>query len=122
MEYNSYLRIESKKQPGVTYLVHRVSFGRRLELLRKVRDLMQRYEFHAASDDPKDKLEAQMLASEIERLYLEHGLAGIENLQIDGEPATPKLLYESGPEELCREALELVQRQFGLTEEERKNS
>jgi hypothetical protein len=121
MEYQSTVRRESKSHPGVRFSVYRMSFGRRLELLRRVRELAARAEFLAAGNDPREKIEATLLAGEIDRLYLLWGLAGVEGLEVDGQAATPELLVEAGPEPLCREVLSAVRAEAGLDEEELKN-
>jgi hypothetical protein len=111
----------SKAYPGVEFVIARMSFGRRLELMKRVRDLAVRAEFFEAGCDEKNKMEASLLGAEIDRLYLEWGLEGVRGLELDGVPATPLLLVERGPEELFREALEAVRLECGLSEQERKN-
>jgi hypothetical protein len=54
-------------------------------------------------------------------VYVSWGLAGVEGLEIDGQPASVDLLLEAGPESLVSEALALIRREAGLSEEERKN-
>jgi hypothetical protein len=111
----------SRAYPGVEFVIARMSFGRRLELMKRVRDLAVRAEFFEAGCDEKNKMEASLLGAEIDRVYLEWGLVEVRGLQLDGVPATPMLLIERGPEELFREALEAVRRECGLSEQERKN-
>jgi hypothetical protein len=113
--------VASRAYPGVEFVIARMSFGRRLELMRRVRDLAVRAEFFEAGCDEKNKVEASLLGGEIDRLYLEWGLEGVRGLELDGVPATPLLLIERGPEELFREALEAVRHECGLSEQERKN-
>ena len=48
-------------------------------------------------------------------------MKAVSGLVVDGEPATPEVLAETGPEDLFREALALVRTETGLNEEERKN-
>jgi len=121
MEYTSYEVIDSKLVPGVTYTITKMSFGRRVELTRRIRELGLRKEFLGAGDSPDEKMEAALLASEIDRLYLAWGLKEVAGLELDGTPATPEALAASGPERLFREALEAVKQQCGLSEAERKN-
>jgi hypothetical protein len=100
-----------------------MSFGRRLELTRRVRELLGRLRFTAAGEgDSQEQAEAALLGGEIDREYLSWGLDAVEGLAIDGAPATAEGLIERGPEELVREALEAVRREAGLNEDERKNS
>jgi len=121
MKYESVVEIRSEKQPEVTFVVARATFGRRLELARKIRELALRGEFLAASKEAADQMESRLINGEIERLYLRHGLREVRGLEIDGAPATPESLVESGPEELVAEAVRAVAREYGVTEEERKN-
>ncbi len=120
-DYRSLRTVESRAFPGVRLKIRRMSFGRRLELLREVGHLAAKVEFLQASDDPREKLEAALLQGELDRAYLQWGLAGVEGLQIDGEDATPEKLVSDGPEQLCGEALEAIKKEFGLNEEEEKN-
>lgn len=121
MNYESFSTMESKSLPGVKFTIRRMSFGRRIELMRQVRELAGKVEFLEAGSDPREKIEANLLASEVDRLYILWGLAAIEGLEVDGEPATPESLISAGPEDLCREVLAAVRAEFGLSEEERKN-
>lgn len=92
-----------------------------MELMRMVRDLAVRLEYFEAGRDAKNDMEASLLGAEIDRLYLRWGLEEIRGLEIDGSPATPETLIESGPEDLFREALAAVNAECGLNENERKN-
>ena len=121
MDYTSYEVVDSKLAAGVTYTVAKMSFGRRVELTRRIRELAARREFLDAGDTPNDKMEAALLASEIDRIYLLWGLKEITGLELDGLPATPESLAASGPEDLFREALAAIKQQCGLSEDERKN-
>ncbi len=89
--------------------------------MRRVRELARRIEFLEAGDDTCGKMDAGLLRSEIDRMYVEWGLKSITGLELDGVEATPHSLVESGPEELFREALDAVRAETGLTEAERKN-
>jgi hypothetical protein len=122
MEYESVQLVSSRIEPGVQYRVVRMSFTRRMELMRAVRDLASHREFLAAGESTEDKMEAALVQAEIDRAYLLWGLQGVAGLVIDGEEASPDSLASAGPEALCREALEAVKAQTGLTEAERKNS
>jgi hypothetical protein len=121
MEYESAVTIESA-QPGVTIRVQRMSFGRRLDLMRKVRDLAREIEFLEAGGSPGDGMDAGLLRAEIDRMLVRWGVVGVSGLYVDGAEATAEALIASGPEDVFREALDAVRRQAGLTEEERKNS
>jgi hypothetical protein len=121
MNYESVAIVESQVASGVSYTVARMSFGRRTELMRRVRELAGRMEFLEAGQEPGEKMDAALLQAEIDRLYLKWGLREVTGLQLDGVAATPELLVECGPEDLFREALAAVRRETGLNEAERKN-
>jgi hypothetical protein len=121
MEYTSFETIDSTAAPGVSYAVAKMSFGRRVELTRRIRELAARKEFAEAGDTLSEKMEAALLASKIDRIYLLWGLQDVTGLELDGLPATPESLAASGPEDLFREALAAVKQQCGLSEAERKN-
>ncbi len=99
-----------------------MSFGRRVELMQRVRELARKMEFLEAGNGPGERMDVALLQAEIDRLYLMWGLRGITGLEVDGAPATPATLADSGPEELFREALGAVRAETGLNEEQRKNS
>ena len=120
--YASETVVKSRAVPGVTFTIAKMSFGRRVELMRRVRELARRTEFLAASEDAGDKMDAALLQAEIERLYVMWGVKSVTGLTVDGVAAGPELLAEAGPEELFREALAAVRKETGLSEEERKNS
>ncbi len=119
--YESSVWFEARGYAGVRYGVARVSFGRRIELARRIREIGRKLEYLEASNDAREKLEATVLAAEIDRAYLEWGLTGIEGLDIDGVAATPALLIEAGPVSLAAEILARIKSECGLTEDARKN-
>jgi len=121
MTYESIAVIESQEERGVTFTVAKMSYSRRVELMRSIRELARRLEFLQASEKPCDQMDAALLEAEINRLYLTWGLRAISGLTLDGTDATPELLAESGPESLFREALAAIRAQTGLTESDRKN-
>jgi len=106
---------------GVRFQIARVSFGRRIELARKIREIGRKLEFLAAGSDAREKLDAALLGAEIDQAYLEWGLVAIEGLMIDGETASPGALIEHGPVELAAEILARIKAECGLSEIERKN-
>ena len=123
MEYESIVVKESAVCAGVRYRLRRMTFGRRVELTRRVRDALGRLKFVEAGErTPEEEATAAILAAEIDAEYLRWGLAEIDGLEIDGQAATPEGLIEAGPEDLTREALEFVTAEAGLNGEERKNS
>ncbi len=122
MRYDSALELASQRITGVTFQIGRMSFGRRLELIRELKGWLGRLEFvSAGAAGPEQQAEAALLAGEIDRIYLRWGLRRLMGLEIDGEEVTPESLLESGPEELVEEILQAIRREAGLSEAERKN-
>jgi hypothetical protein len=120
-KYASSVWFDSETREGVRFGILRISFGRRIELARRIREIGRRAEFLEASGDAREKLEATVLAAEIDRAYLEWGLIGVEGMEIDGVAATAGSVIEAGPVELTAEILSRIKRECGLTEDERKN-
>jgi hypothetical protein len=121
-KYSSETLVKSRAVPGVTFAIARMSFGRRVELMRRVRELARQAEFMAAGTGAGDKMDAALLQAEIDRTYVLWGVRSVTGLTVDGAAAGPELLAEAGPEEVFREALAAVRKETGLSEEERKNS
>jgi hypothetical protein len=121
VNYESSVVVESSTRAGVRLRIARMSFGRRVDLMRRVRELSRRVEFLEAGQDAGGRMDAGLLRVEIDRMFVLWGLDSITGLEVDGAEATPELLIERGPEELFREALAAVHAQTGLSEEERKN-
>jgi hypothetical protein len=121
MTYESAVIVASRVAEGVSFTVTKMSFGRRLDLMRKVRDLARKMEFRQAGSSPEDRMDAVLLESEVNRLYLSWGLRAVSGLTVDAVEATPEILAEIGPEDLFREAVAAVRAQTGLDEAERKN-
>ncbi len=121
MNYESSTSVESKTRPGISFVVAKMSFGRRVDLMRRIRELLQKHEFVAAGDTPQEKLEAALLMGEIDRLYVAWGLREVAGLELDGVAATPEGLASNCPEDLFQEALAAVKAECGLSEAERKN-
>ncbi len=121
MTYESVERVESKVAEGVVYSVAKMSLARRMELMKRVRELARRAEFLAAGEDMGEKMDAALLEVEIERMYVMWGLREVTGLEVDGSLATPESLTESGPENLFREALAAVRAAAGFSDVERKN-
>lgn len=102
-------------------MLRRMSFARRVELMRRIRELARQAEFLRAGDDPGEQMDAVLLRAQIDRIYVDWGVERVQGLVLDGAPATAEGLAEAGPEELFREALDAVKRECGLSDEERKN-
>src|SRR5437764_9138992 len=108
MTYESVALVESQVAPGVRFSVTKMSYGRRMALMRRIRELSRRMEFLEAGNEPADKMDAALVEAEIGRLYVSWGLRAVSGLVVDGAEATPELLAESGPEDVFREALAAV--------------
>lgn len=121
MQYESCTRVESKVAPGVVFVVAKVSFARRMDLIRRIRELSLKFDFLKAGESAEEKLEAALLSGEIDRLYVIWGLQELTGLEIDGVRATPDLLANAGPEDLFREVAAAIKAECALSESERKN-
>lgn len=120
-KYASTVWFDSETHAQVRFGIVRVSFGRRIELARRIREIGRKVEYLEAGNDAKEKLEATVLAAEVDRAYLEWGLVGVEGIEIDGVVATAGTLIDAGPVDLTAEILQSIKRECGLTEDERKN-
>ncbi|MCL6545905.1 MAG: hypothetical protein K6T61_11810 [Bryobacteraceae bacterium] len=121
MRYESTRTVESAVMPGVRFRIRKMSLERRVELTRRLAELLKRIEYLEAGRDPEERIAAAEAAAAVERIHLEWGLEGIEGLEIDGKPATVDTLIAAGPEALSREVLEAIRAECGLSEAERKN-
>jgi hypothetical protein len=121
VRYASVEWFDAVSRPAVRYGIRRISFGNRIELARRIRDVGRKAEYLEAGSDVRDKLEATVLGAEINRVYLDWGLIDVEGMEIDGEAATPESLIDTGPVELVTEILARIKAECGLTEDERKN-
>ena len=84
LQYESVISIESRAVQGVRFAIHRISFGRRMELMGRVRELVRRAEFLAAGESAGERMDAALARAEIDRLYVSWGLEGITGLKVDG--------------------------------------
>ena len=121
MKYASHVERPATSYPGVTLVIARLSFNRRLELAKQIRQLAGRHEFLRAGKSPEERMEGDIVAAELESLYVRWGLKEVRGLEIDGEIATPEQLLDCGPEALVREAAEAIIAECGLSVDERKN-
>lgn len=119
--FESSRRVESQSVAGVMFWVRKTSLAQRIELLTRVRELTRKYDFLNAGG-PTERMEASLGDLLTTKLYVEWGLERVEGLSIDGQNASVTLLLEKGPEDLCLEIAQEVQKECGLSEEERKNS
>ena len=119
--YQSVITNQSAAMPGVVFAINRISFGRRMELSRLVREITKKAEFLEAGTELQERIEAGILTHEVDAMYLRWGLVSIGGRVIDGMEATGELLAEKGPENLAEEIVAAVKAQCGLTDDERKN-
>ncbi len=120
-QYESVSWYDAESAEGVRYAVARISFGRRMELARRMREIGRKAEFLAAGDDARERLEAAVVSAEIDRAYLEWGLMAVAGLAIDGETANAAAVIDKGPMELAAEILARVKAEWSLSGDERKN-
>jgi hypothetical protein len=123
MNHETSFDVASAAIPGVCYRLKRISFGRRLELARVLRDKLDRLDrAMLLPEGPARETETAVVASEIGAAELRWGLQSIEGLEIDSAPASAETLIDNGPEPLVLEILAAIRHEAGLDEEERKNS
>ncbi|MBI4904152.1 MAG: hypothetical protein HY820_10985 [Acidobacteria bacterium] len=121
MTHESTFVHEVESAAGVSVRLRKMTFGRRLELLRRVGDLTKRAACLDAGAGDAERISAAYERQVADRAVLEWAIQEVTGLRIDGQEATPELLIECGPEEVTAEILGVVQRQLGLSDEERKN-
>jgi hypothetical protein len=120
IHYDSVTWHESRALPGVRYGVRRVSLGQRIELNRRIRELMGKHEFLKAGDK-LEQIEATMSELLADKLYLEWGIAAVEGLLIDNLEATAVSIAEKGPDNLASEMIAAIRHEVELSKEEEKN-
>lgn len=121
IDYRSTDRFNSDKYPGVNFEVARMSFGRRTELIRRIREIAAPIECLNSSDQVADQLQAQLLGQQVDNLFLAWGLVSITGLSIDGYEADIDTLLAKGPVDLAAEIVVAVKESCGLSDAERKN-
>jgi hypothetical protein len=121
VDHPSHVWHESSMFRGVRFATRQISLAGRIELTRRIQDLIFKNEFLRAGD-ALEQSEASMADLLARRVYLEWGISDIEGLTIDGKPATVEDAIERGPERLCAEMAEALQNELTFSEEERKNS
>ena len=104
-------------QPGIHHFADAGDFRH-----RQRREIGRKAAFLEASTELYEKIEANILAQEIDAMYLEWGLASINGLNIDGEAATGAQLLAKGPDDLmfrsgfCKERLSQSSLYFATTQ------
>src|SRR5258708_28129860 len=75
--FDSALWFDAESAAGVRFAIARLTFGRRLDLARRIREIGRRAEFLAAGADVRDKLGAAVVGAGVDRAYLEGGLLAV---------------------------------------------
>jgi len=119
-EYTSVAWHQSIRFERVSFAVRRPSLAQRIDLNGRVRELTLKHEFLKAGST-SDQIEASLSELLVHKLYVEWGLAEIQGLKIDGNPADTESLIERGPEGLIHEIVSAIKAECGLTEDVRKN-
>lgn len=152
MKFESKRTVESRTCEGVTFVVHKLTEGRRNRLRLKLADALAKLrtiqgEIDAlplprtleGDLDDKAELDPKVLAQvlvlqdriqtitsvEIDPAYVDACFVSVAGVEIDGKSGADvdaTLLRESGPEELYREIVAVVRAEAELTGTERKNS
>jgi len=137
MNYCSKTTHESKTCPGVSFSLKKMTERRRILREMTVADLRTKVNEGSAAiktameniDNTMagglDKLNrdfAMLLHAEWYPAWIRWGVASIENLDIDGKPATIETLIESAPTELLEEIFLTILKESGLSTVEEKNS
>ncbi len=121
MAYESTITRSSETIAGASFTIRRMSYGRRMALLRRLRETGRNLEYLDAGEALTEKVEANLAGAEIDAEYLRWGLESISGLTIDGEQATAEILLDRGPETLAREIIGAIRAECGLSKDERKN-
>jgi hypothetical protein len=120
-EHASQVWHESSTFRGVRFATRQISLSGRIELTKKIQELIYKNEFLRAGDS-LEQAQASLADLLARKVYVEWGTSDIEGLKIDGAPASIQDLIERGPERLCEEIATTIQNELVLSEEERKNS
>jgi hypothetical protein len=121
VEHITYFNHHSQNFPDVTCRIERITFEKRLALLREIRELARQYEFTTAGESVGDRYEAAVIQHEINRRYWDCFVSAVSGLTIDGEEATPARVWSHGPDRLVHEVLEVVASETFLSGNEVKN-
>ena len=105
---------------GVKFSIRQISLGSRLELMKSMRELLEKNEFLRAGDvlGQTDAAISDLMAK---ALYLRWGLRDVKGLNIGNRAADAESLIENGPEALCNEIVSTIREHLELSESERKN-
>lgn len=133
MNFETTVRIESKIETGVVYVVKRISVVERANLLMErlnetaratelVELLKNAGDNQGGPEIIRARLEFDSLMNgKLLTAALRAKLAGIEGLTLNGEAATVESFIQYGPEALVREALEAANTASELTADQQKN-
>lgn len=121
MEHSTYFDYASVNCPGVSCRIRKITFQRRLMLLREIRELARQYEFTAAGETVQQKYESAVIQQEINKHYWQNFVIAVDGLTIDGAPATTESVWSDGPDGLVQEVLQVVTSHVFLSADEAKN-
>ncbi len=132
MNFETTVRIESKIEPSVVYVVKRISVVERANLLMEtLNETARATELVELLKNAGDNQGPEIIRARLELDSLMNGkllsaalrakLAGIEGLTLNGEAATVESFIQHGPEALVREALEAANAASELTADQQKN-
>lgn len=129
-------RIHSEAFPGVTFLLRKMTEGRRMELRRiisepnlRVREILREQDaIYKTEENNQDTLKWMTLQDELDGLMLEKinpawvlwGVKQIEGLEVDGRPLSVED-WSDWPSALFDEVLSAVKAEAELNGAERKN-
>jgi hypothetical protein len=121
VEYITNFDHHSQNFPGVTCRIEKITFEKRLALLKEIRELARQYEFSAAGVSVGDRYEAAVIQHEINQRYWHYFVSAVSGLSIDGDEATAASVWSCGPDGLVQEVLEVIASQVFLSADEAKN-
>jgi hypothetical protein len=135
LNFETKVRIESDKLPGVAFTVRRLSKIQRdkitlaaLQDQLRVSDLWEQLQKKLEDKDAASeavRLDAEIgviTSANLKPMYIRAGLVSIEGVQYGGKPATTDLLIENGPDELVDEIWLAINAHAKLTMEQQGNS
>ena len=121
LRYESSVWFDSETRAGVRFGIARVSFGRRIELARRIRETGRRIEFLEAGGDVREKLEAAVLKAETIGCISNGGWRRLRGWRSTAS-GDAELLIEKGPAELAAEILARISGECGLSETKEKTN
>ena len=134
MDYVSTQTIQSSFSEDISFVLNKMSEGRRISLRLKLagmtnrlRELMEQANQAVGTENVA---QASMLFDQVKEVvddqitpeWVRWGLVSIHGLRIDGEAATVESMIAKGPRSLYNEIVLAIKAEAGITEEERGES